>query len=230
MRRRLFWQIAVTSPPSRVHRGRSGHVCRLSCPALCGRTSLVEAGNGGPGLRASAWPAPGPPTAAPHVLARYLPRVERAVGSAGFGHSPSGKVIADSGEDPAVLDNHRERPEVVQVLAGGTGRSIRAQRQPAGSVSCIWRCPCEREGRIVAIVRASQPAAPLAAAYVSMYVEIAAVLACWRCSLITGGTLLAVAAVGSRPQRDPPRRRASRPRPVEVSSTGRPFGGNRHVG
>ena len=47
---------------------------------------------------------------------------------------PSGKVIADSEEDPAVLDNHRaaagSRPR-----AGRRDRLVRpSQRQPAGSV------------------------------------------------------------------------------------------------
>ena len=39
---------------------------------------------------------------------------------------PSGKVVADTRQDPAVLDNHRERPEVAEALAGAIGRSIRA--------------------------------------------------------------------------------------------------------
>ena len=38
---------------------------------------------------------------------------------------PSGKVVGDTEEDPHVMDNHRDRPEVAGALAGGTGRSTR---------------------------------------------------------------------------------------------------------
>ncbi|MDR9500866.1 MAG: ATP-binding protein [Desulfurivibrionaceae bacterium] len=36
-----------------------------------------------------------------------------------------GRVVADSDENPARLDNHGERPEIVAALAGNTGTSIR---------------------------------------------------------------------------------------------------------
>lgn len=38
---------------------------------------------------------------------------------------PSGKVLADSDEDPAAMDNHGDRPEVVEALAGRVGRAQR---------------------------------------------------------------------------------------------------------
>jgi two-component system phosphate regulon sensor histidine kinase PhoR len=37
----------------------------------------------------------------------------------------TGKVIADSRENPAVMDNHKERPEIIEAINGGTGTSIR---------------------------------------------------------------------------------------------------------
>ncbi len=102
---------------------------------------------------------------------------------------PTGKVIADSGEDPAVLDNHRERPEVVCALAGGTGRSTRpsASRQEAYMyVAMPLRC----EDRIVAVVRTAQPLALLAAGLRTLHAEIVAV-GLFVVLAITAGSLLA---------------------------------------
>ncbi len=39
--------------------------------------------------------------------------------------APDGTVLADSEEDPAVMENHGKRPEVLQALGGGTGGSLR---------------------------------------------------------------------------------------------------------
>ena len=89
--------------------------------------------------------------------------------------------------------------------------------------------PLRREGQIVAVVRTSQPQAPLTAALWTLDVEIAAVG-------LAGGSVdhrrqsPRHAAAWFALERDPSRRRSSRPRPVEVPSTGQPFGGNRHVG
>ncbi|MCX5757562.1 MAG: PAS domain-containing sensor histidine kinase, partial [Candidatus Hydrogenedentes bacterium] len=38
---------------------------------------------------------------------------------------PSGKVVGDSEEDPAQMDNHADRPEIKTALAGGVGRATR---------------------------------------------------------------------------------------------------------
>ena len=40
----------------------------------------------------------------------------------------NGRVIADSEEDPAVMDNHAHRPEIAAALAGGAGTSARFSR------------------------------------------------------------------------------------------------------
>ncbi|MGH9804247.1 MAG: ATP-binding protein [Candidatus Acidiferrales bacterium] len=36
-----------------------------------------------------------------------------------------GRVLADSAHDPATMENHRDRPEILTAMATGTGRSIR---------------------------------------------------------------------------------------------------------
>ncbi|EKE03644.1 MAG: hypothetical protein ACD_20C00173G0003 [uncultured bacterium] len=38
---------------------------------------------------------------------------------------PSGKVIGDSEENPALMNNHKKRPEIITALTGNTGNSIR---------------------------------------------------------------------------------------------------------
>jgi two-component system phosphate regulon sensor histidine kinase PhoR len=38
---------------------------------------------------------------------------------------PSGQVIGDSHEDPTVMDNHGDRPEIIAALHGATGTSVR---------------------------------------------------------------------------------------------------------
>jgi two-component system, OmpR family, phosphate regulon sensor histidine kinase PhoR len=41
---------------------------------------------------------------------------------------PSGRVVGDSGSDPAQMDNHRDRPEIVAALQGQVGSSLRLSR------------------------------------------------------------------------------------------------------
>jgi len=38
---------------------------------------------------------------------------------------PAGRVLCDSEKDPASLENHRDRPEIRDALAGGTGTAVR---------------------------------------------------------------------------------------------------------
>jgi two-component system, OmpR family, phosphate regulon sensor histidine kinase PhoR len=38
---------------------------------------------------------------------------------------PDGKVVGDSQENPAHMDNHGSRPEIREAMRGGTGRSVR---------------------------------------------------------------------------------------------------------
>ncbi len=102
---------------------------------------------------------------------------------------PSGKVVADTRQDPAVLDNHRERPEVAEAAAGVIGRSVR----PSATLHepyMYLALPMKQQDQLVAIVRTSLPTAPLTAAEWSVYADVAAV------SLLAvlasaGGTVLA---------------------------------------
>ena len=68
----------------------------------------------------------------------------------------AGRVLADSEMDPATLDNHRDRPEVGQALAGKSGRSIRYS-------TTLWQdllyvaLPVEAGGKIIGALRLSTP-------------------------------------------------------------------------
>jgi two-component system, OmpR family, phosphate regulon sensor histidine kinase PhoR len=69
---------------------------------------------------------------------------------------PAGRVLADSERDPATLENHRDRPEVGQALAGKVGRSIRYS-------TTLWEdllymaMPIEAGGKIIGVLRLSTP-------------------------------------------------------------------------
>ncbi len=131
-----------------------------------------------------AWAGDGPPQLAVccrELAERFKVRVSVIL--------PAGKVIADSEEDPATLDNHAERPEVVLALSGGTGRSSRLSTSRQESYMYL-AMPLRHEGQIVAVVRTAQPQTALTAELRTLDVQIvavglAAVLA------ITAGSFLA---------------------------------------
>ena len=59
---------------------------------------------------------------------------------------PSGIVIGDSNEDPAIMDNHALRPEVIEARKGNVGKSIRYSTtlQQTNDVCCH---PLKRQRR-----------------------------------------------------------------------------------
>jgi two-component system phosphate regulon sensor histidine kinase PhoR len=67
---------------------------------------------------------------------------------------PDGTVVADSEEDPRVMDNHRFRPEVMSALAGTTGRSVRFSRTVRSEMLYVG-LPVFRDGRIRGCLRVS---------------------------------------------------------------------------
>ena len=87
---------------------------------------------------------------------------------------PRGKVVADTRQDPAVLDNHRERPEVAEAFAGAIGRSIR-DSATLHEPFMYLAMPLRRGNQIVAVVRTSLPTVPLIADEWAVYAEVGAV-------------------------------------------------------
>jgi two-component system phosphate regulon sensor histidine kinase PhoR len=67
---------------------------------------------------------------------------------------PDGTVMADSEEDPRVMENHRFRPEVMSALAGTTGRSVRFSRTVRLDMLYVG-LPVFRDGRIRGCLRVS---------------------------------------------------------------------------
>ena len=84
----------------------------------------------------------------------------------------SGKVIGDTDEPPARMDNHGDRPEVREALAGRTGSAVRYSR----TLRQDWvyvAIPVRENGTIIGIVRASTSLASVNDALRGAYLRIA---------------------------------------------------------
>jgi two-component system phosphate regulon sensor histidine kinase PhoR len=69
---------------------------------------------------------------------------------------PSGKVLADSDEDPKGMDNHYDRPEVAEALHGGVGRETRYSNTLKDDLFYV-AVPVYRGGSVAGVIRASVP-------------------------------------------------------------------------
>jgi len=65
---------------------------------------------------------------------------------------PDGRVIADSAADPATMDNHGTRPEVLAASQGTVGRSVRFSDTLRKSLMYV-AVPLDTNGRLTAVVR-----------------------------------------------------------------------------
>ena len=70
--------------------------------------------------------------------------------------SPDGVVLADSEEDPAVMDNHGDRPEIVQALTGEVGKSSRYSYTLQTNMMYV-AVPISSETGIAGVVRTAVP-------------------------------------------------------------------------
>ncbi|MBU2499429.1 MAG: cell wall metabolism sensor histidine kinase WalK [Proteobacteria bacterium] len=69
---------------------------------------------------------------------------------------PTGKVVADSDEEPAKMDNHLDRPEISSALKTGFGASSRYS--PTLKVKMMYvALPLKRDNHTVAVLRTSIP-------------------------------------------------------------------------
>jgi two-component system, OmpR family, phosphate regulon sensor histidine kinase PhoR len=172
-RRRLFWQIAASSFSIALFLAiilglYTAHRIGAACEEQAW-SQLEAAGNACALCLADSWTGNGPARAADdcrELSGRFDVHVRVIL--------PSGKVIADSEEDPAVLDNHKERPEVVRALEGGVGRSSRRSTNQ-GAPFMYLAMPVRHDGKVAAVVQTSQARSRLAAALWGIYAEIAAV-------------------------------------------------------
>ncbi|MDT8323895.1 MAG: ATP-binding protein [Bacteroidota bacterium] len=69
---------------------------------------------------------------------------------------PDGSVIADSERDPGEMDNHSDRPEIVQVLRGGSGFSTRFSATLRQN-TMYAAIPMKDQGRMVGVLRTAVP-------------------------------------------------------------------------
>ncbi|HHO76510.1 MAG TPA: HAMP domain-containing protein, partial [Deltaproteobacteria bacterium] len=68
----------------------------------------------------------------------------------------SGKVLADSENDPETLENHRDRPEIIAAFIGETGRVVRYSLTLQKDMLYV-AVPMEIEGKTGAVIRMSIP-------------------------------------------------------------------------
>ena len=71
---------------------------------------------------------------------------------------PSGEVIGDSDEDPARMENHRNRPEIAAAMEGRTGKSVRFSDTVHRTLMYL-AIPVLHDGAVAAVVRTSMPLA-----------------------------------------------------------------------
>jgi two-component system phosphate regulon sensor histidine kinase PhoR len=69
---------------------------------------------------------------------------------------PDGKVIGDSGENPSLMDDHGNRPEIVEALRGQTGKSVRFSDTMRRTLMYV-AIPVRQDAAVVGVVRASVP-------------------------------------------------------------------------
>jgi two-component system phosphate regulon sensor histidine kinase PhoR len=69
---------------------------------------------------------------------------------------PTGKVVGDSDESPANMENHAHRPEVMDALAGGSGAFVRFSHTVSQDMMYV-AIPVRRGGQTVGILRTSIP-------------------------------------------------------------------------
>lgn len=129
----------------------------------------------------------------------YCKRSSRSAGSRVTVIGAEGEVLGDSTKDPAAMENHGERPEVVEALAGKTGASIRFSATLATNMMYV-AVPIERDHVVRAVVRTALPMTALER-------EIRAVqgrIALWGLvtALVAGGISLWVSRKISRPISD----------------------------
>ena len=69
---------------------------------------------------------------------------------------PSGRVVGDSADDPERMDNHLDRPEIIQALQGGVGVSTRHSRTLLKNMMYVG-IPLRDESGTIGVVRTSMP-------------------------------------------------------------------------
>ena len=97
---------------------------------------------------------------------------------------PSGRVIGDSNENPAAMDNHASRPEVISARKGGVGKSIRYSMTLQKRMMYV-AIGLKNKDKMIAVVRAALPVTAIDQALKSIQIKIG-----------LGGLFIALLAAG----------------------------------
>ncbi|OHB45819.1 MAG: hypothetical protein A2Y13_01120 [Planctomycetes bacterium GWC2_45_44] len=71
---------------------------------------------------------------------------------------PDGLVIGDSDENPILMKNHSDRPEIKEAISGDTGKSLRFS-DTLGKNMMYWAVSIKQADKILAVIRTSVPVA-----------------------------------------------------------------------
>ncbi|MFH1437123.1 MAG: ATP-binding protein, partial [Pseudomonadota bacterium] len=83
----------------------------------------------------------------------------------------TGRVVADSEEDPSRMDNHADRPEIQRAMAGKIGSSTRYSYTLQQDMMYV-AVPVLEKGKVARVVRASMPVTAISRALKSIYTQI----------------------------------------------------------
>ncbi len=126
--------------------------------------------------------SPGSAAGGPESLDDLAKRVGREIGARITLIAADGTVLGDSDHDPATMDNHGTRPEVVQALRTGSGQSQRRSATLERDLLYV-AVPIRHEGAILGVARVALPVSQVqealnrVAAAVATALVVAAVLA-----------------------------------------------------
>jgi two-component system, OmpR family, phosphate regulon sensor histidine kinase PhoR len=84
---------------------------------------------------------------------------------------PSGRVIGDSNENPAIMDNHALRPEVIAARKGGIGKSIRYSMTLQKRMMYV-AIPLKNKEKMIAVIRAALPVTAIDQALKTIQIKI----------------------------------------------------------
>ena len=113
---------------------------------------------------------------------------------------PAGVVLGDSDENPAQMENHATRPEIVDAYTGRPGTSKRFSRTLGVDMEYV-ALPIQREGKVIGVVRTAVALADLRRALWTAYIGIltAGLVAAGAATLLT---LLILSRRITRPLQD----------------------------
>jgi two-component system, OmpR family, phosphate regulon sensor histidine kinase PhoR len=84
---------------------------------------------------------------------------------------PSGKVIGDTDNDPSKMENHANRPEIIDALSGLMGVSTRYSHTLSETMMYV-AIPITQDGKIAGVVRAALPITAIDDTFAQIYPRI----------------------------------------------------------